>query len=102
MESGLNTMNHSCWPNAKPITRKGRIVFVALRFIAPGEEITPQQLQDRNAGILPAKSKLPLPRCLTGVTVTTAAKRSGASEGGEVSGVVGVVTAKIAVVIVVG
>jgi SET domain-containing protein len=33
-------MNHSCWPNAKPITRKGRIAFVALRFIAPGEEIT--------------------------------------------------------------
>ena len=33
-------MNHSCWPNAKPITRKGRIVFVALREISPGEEIT--------------------------------------------------------------
>src|SRR5216684_100307 len=33
-------MNHSCWPNAKPITRNGRIVFVALRSIAPGEEIT--------------------------------------------------------------
>jgi len=33
-------MNHSCWPNAKPITRKGRIVFVAVRLIAPGEELT--------------------------------------------------------------
>lgn len=33
-------MNHSCWPNAKPITRKGQIVFVALRPIDPGEEIT--------------------------------------------------------------
>ena len=33
-------MNHSCWPNAKPVTRKGQIVFVALRAIAPGEEIT--------------------------------------------------------------
>src|SRR5258707_6106954 len=33
-------MNHSCWPNAKPITRNSRIVFVALRSIAPGEEIT--------------------------------------------------------------
>ena len=33
-------MNHSCWPNAKPVLRKGRIVFVALRCIAPGEEIT--------------------------------------------------------------
>ncbi len=33
-------LNHSCRPNAKPITRKGRIVFVALRRIAPGEEIT--------------------------------------------------------------
>ena len=33
-------MNHSCWPNAKPVLRKGRIVFVALRRIAPGEEIT--------------------------------------------------------------
>jgi uncharacterized protein len=33
-------MNHSCWPNAKPVIRKGRIAFVALRLIAPGEEIT--------------------------------------------------------------
>src|SRR5215471_8735219 len=33
-------MNHSCWPNAKPVARKGRIVFVALREISPGEEIT--------------------------------------------------------------
>jgi uncharacterized protein len=33
-------MNHSCWPNAKPVERKGRIIFVALRLIAPGEEIT--------------------------------------------------------------
>jgi len=33
-------MNHSCWPNAKPVIRKGRIVFVALRLIAPGEELT--------------------------------------------------------------
>ena len=33
-------INHSCWPNAKPVVRKGRIVFVALRCIAPGEEIT--------------------------------------------------------------
>jgi uncharacterized protein len=33
-------MNHSCWPNAKPVLRKGRIVFTALRRIAPGEEIT--------------------------------------------------------------
>lgn len=33
-------LNHSCRPNAKPILRKGRIVFVALGRIAPGEEIT--------------------------------------------------------------
>jgi|SRR5579883_1340738 len=33
-------LNHSCWPNAKPVFRKGRIVFVALRSIDPGEEIT--------------------------------------------------------------
>src|SRR5258706_13786435 len=33
-------MNHSCGPNAKPVVRKGRIVFVALRSISPGEEIT--------------------------------------------------------------
>jgi uncharacterized protein len=32
--------NHSCWPNAKPVTRNGQLVFVALRAIAPGEEIT--------------------------------------------------------------
>jgi uncharacterized protein len=33
-------INHSCWPNATPIIRKGKIVIVALRKIAPGEEIT--------------------------------------------------------------
>ena len=33
-------LNHSCRPNAKPVLRKGRIVFVALRRIARGEEIT--------------------------------------------------------------
>jgi SET domain-containing protein len=33
-------INHSCSPNAKPVVRKGRIVFVALRSIAPGDEIT--------------------------------------------------------------
>jgi len=33
-------MNHSCWPNAKPVVSKEQIVFVALRDIAPGEEIT--------------------------------------------------------------
>jgi uncharacterized protein len=33
-------LNHSCSPNAKPVVRKGRIVFVALRSIAPGDEIT--------------------------------------------------------------
>src|ERR1700674_4770740 len=33
-------INHSCWPNAKPVVRKGRIVFIALRSIAPGDEIT--------------------------------------------------------------
>jgi uncharacterized protein len=33
-------INHSCCPNAKPVVRKGRIMFVALRSIAPGDEIT--------------------------------------------------------------
>jgi uncharacterized protein len=33
-------MNHSCWPNAKPVVKKGKITFVALRDISPGEEIT--------------------------------------------------------------
>jgi SET domain-containing protein len=33
-------MNHSCWPNAKPVVRKGKIMLVALRSISPGEEIT--------------------------------------------------------------
>lgn len=32
--------NHSCRPNAEPVTRKGRVVLVALRPIMPGEEIT--------------------------------------------------------------
>ncbi|HEX3937371.1 MAG TPA: SET domain-containing protein [Xanthobacteraceae bacterium] len=33
-------LNHSCAPNAEPVLRAGKIVFVALRAIAPGEEIT--------------------------------------------------------------
>jgi uncharacterized protein len=32
-------LNHSCRPNVKPVLRNGRIVFVALRRVAPGEEI---------------------------------------------------------------
>src|SRR5262245_3478169 len=32
-------INHSCEPNAVPVTRKGKIVIVALRRIEPGEEI---------------------------------------------------------------
>jgi SET domain-containing protein len=33
-------INHACKPNAAAVLRKGRIVFVALRAIAAGEEIT--------------------------------------------------------------
>jgi uncharacterized protein len=33
-------INHSCKPNAKPVTRNGGIVIVALRQIEPEEEIT--------------------------------------------------------------
>jgi uncharacterized protein len=32
--------NHSCRPNAEALLRKGKIVLVAVRDIAPGEEIT--------------------------------------------------------------
>lgn len=33
-------INHSCYPNATPIIRGGKIVIRALRTISPGEEIT--------------------------------------------------------------
>lgn len=33
-------LNHSCAPNAEAVLRAGKLVFVALRAIAPGEEIT--------------------------------------------------------------
>jgi SET domain-containing protein len=33
-------INHSCRPNAKPITRNGGIVIISTRRIEPGEEIT--------------------------------------------------------------
>ena len=33
-------INHSCRPNAEAVLRKGKMVFVAARKIAPGEEIT--------------------------------------------------------------
>jgi SET domain-containing protein len=33
-------INHACRPNCEAVLRKGQMVFVALRNIAPGEEIT--------------------------------------------------------------
>jgi uncharacterized protein len=33
-------INHSCWPNATPVIRGGKIVIVARRSIDPGEQIT--------------------------------------------------------------
>ena len=33
-------VNHSCKPNAEAVWRKGKMLFVALRDIAAGEEIT--------------------------------------------------------------
>jgi|SRR5208282_3364621 len=33
-------INHSCRANAEAVLRKGKMVFIALRGIAPGEEIT--------------------------------------------------------------
>ncbi len=33
-------INHACRPNCEAVLRKGRMVFVATRDIAPGEEIT--------------------------------------------------------------
>jgi hypothetical protein len=33
-------VNHACRPNARAVLRKGRIVYVALRNIAPEREIT--------------------------------------------------------------
>jgi SET domain-containing protein len=33
-------INHACRPNTEAVLRKGAMVFVALRAIAPGEEIT--------------------------------------------------------------
>ena len=54
-------LNHSCRPNAKPVLRKGRIVFVALRRIAPGEEIT-LRLRTRIFRLLHQAVGLPLRR----------------------------------------
>jgi uncharacterized protein len=33
-------LNHACEPNAEAVLRNGKIVFVALREIAPDEEVT--------------------------------------------------------------
>ena len=33
-------INHACRPNCEAVLRKGQMMFVALRDIAPGEEIT--------------------------------------------------------------
>jgi len=57
-------INHSCWPNAKPVVRKGKITFVAMRDISPGEEITYNYGQEyydyflRNGGCLCAGCRI--------------------------------------------
>lgn len=33
-------INHACRPNCEAVLRKGKMVFIALRDIAPGDEIT--------------------------------------------------------------
>ena len=33
-------INHACRPNCEAVLRQGRMIFLALRDIAPGEEIT--------------------------------------------------------------
>ena len=33
-------INHACRPNCEAVLRKGQLIFVALREITPGEEIT--------------------------------------------------------------
>ena len=39
-------VNHSCEPNCEAVARRGRIFIVALRSIAPGEELTYDYLLD--------------------------------------------------------
>jgi uncharacterized protein len=66
-------MNHSCWPNAKPVvnTREKKITFVALRDIQPGEEIT------YNYGPAYYKYFLAIGGCLcAGCRIRAAAKRA--------------------------
>jgi uncharacterized protein len=38
--NGTHYINHSCQPNAYMRTTRGRLIFMALRDIHPGEEIT--------------------------------------------------------------
>ena len=67
-------INHSCRPNAEPVVRKGRIVLVALRSIAPGEEIT-VQLRTRLFRPFHQEDRLPvhiLPRQARGKVIQTA------------------------------
>jgi uncharacterized protein len=66
-------MNHSCWPNAKPMidTKNKKITFVALRNILPGEEIT------YNYGAEYYKYFLAIGGCLcAGCRIRAAAKRA--------------------------
>jgi hypothetical protein len=55
-------INHSCWP--KPLVRNGKITFVAMRDISPGEEITYNYGQEyydyflRNGGCLCAGCRI--------------------------------------------
>ena len=44
--NGTQHINHSCDPNAYPVVSRGRILFYALREIAPDEEITADYLYE--------------------------------------------------------
>jgi SET domain-containing protein len=51
--------NHSCRPNAKLVTSNGRVEFVSLRPIVPGEEITVDYGETHHEGRLACRCGQP-------------------------------------------
>jgi SET domain-containing protein len=57
-------VNHSCEPNAEPVMRQRKIVFVASRVIRPGEEITIDYGEEYVEHFFKARGGCKCPPCL--------------------------------------
>ena len=60
--SGAERINHSCDPNLRSRTVKGRILYISSRRIRAGEELTVDYLFAKNIGPVPCRCRSPICR----------------------------------------